>query len=560
MKKIISVALILLLMLSLAACGSKTDPSQHVDPGEAVAKLPMNQEKTDTPTTVTTPPPVNIEVDKPTEDKQITVRVGIAGTTIGDLTMSGHPQECFPAVDAVYDVVFFADLATKSWASNVLEEWHYEDDNTFVMKLKDGIIFSNGEKATSEDLLYSYTCLNDMGNEHWTRDMGIIPEECKTRDDFTVELKLTGKTEQLFNRNIPLINAKWAKDTKWEPDPWYNPVASGPYYVAEHIPDEKIVLKLKDDYWRLPASDFYVNEYIISRYGDTSTAYMALEVGDIDICAIDRSTYSTLVKDGESMGLDAAVITHGVCRTVMLPITFKPWSDENVRRAFAIGVNWKELAEMTFGDLTVMATSFMPADGPLYVNVGGFEYDPEKAIELITAAGYAPHEIKPRLVMTESEQSRMLGEGLAFYLSQIGIDLDLTLTDITTAATVNAMVDGVDIIFEWNRSGSATRNPTASIYTIEGQSTPGCYVDDARVQELFKFLKQNYDKPVEERRAAAEELQHLIHDHVFLVPFIENTEAIGFNAHIFTRDIVQNNCTGFQFLRCGSIGLRSNWD
>ena len=548
LKTVMAILLCCMMALSLFACGtsntSAESPAASSESGQGSGSG------------------TEVIPEAPTGDENITVRIGISGGVLGDLTMGGYPQECFPAVDTIFDVVFYADPDTREWTSNILEDWYWEDDTSFVLTLRDDIVFSNGDTAKAEDLLYSYTSHAVNGNEHWIADMKILVDESYVRDEYTAVVVVSEKSEQFFNRNIVLLNKQWAEATNWEPEEWYFPVGSGPYYVAEHSPDEQIIVRLKDEYWQRPVEDYYVNEYIFTRYGDAATAYMALEIGDIDMCATDGNTYDTLLNDGAALGLDAAVIKSGVNMIFMMPQQmYPPWQNESVRRAVAIGVNWAELGELMFGSLAIPATSFTPSDGPLYLNVGTYEYDPDRAVELLSEAGYGPGDLTIRMCTSESAENKAFGEGLTYYLGEIGINMDVTYADFTTAAAVNASIDGVDCGLQWNRSGSATRNPATAIHIIDGSSVPYGLIDDERILDLYDQLKTGYDLPVDVRKPIADELQRLIYDEVLLIPFVERAQAIGFNANVFTRQIVTESCDGsMQFLRTSRLGLRSNWE
>ncbi len=553
MKKAIVLVLALAMVLSLCACGSKPTSDQPSNPSATQAPSSQTGSKPAASSTATAAPDAQLEY--------ITLRLGVVGSSVGDLKIGGYPMELYTACDLIYDFVFRSDPLTKEWTSDTLEDFHYDKDGTeMVMTLKKGIMFSNGEEAKAEDLLYSFLCRADDGNSHWIADMGFNVEESYVVDDYTAVLKLDNKTEQLFNRNTPLINAKWAKETNFEPEKWYFPVGSGPYYVAEHTPDEKIVVRLKDEYWKRPVEDYYVNEYIFTRYGDSATAYMALEVGDIDICSVTTQDYDKIMTDGAAQGLGAAVVRSGCNSYIALPgHTFTPFKDERVRRAIAIGVDWDELGVLTSGSLFIRAHGITPSDSPYYFDVGVYEYDPDKAIELLAEAGYGPGDLKPRF--TTSEGSKNFGEGLTYYLSKIGIDLDVTYTDSVTAMKVSASVDGMDINLCANYGGSPSRNPALSIVAVDGTSTPTAWVDDDHLQDLLAKLKNNFEQPVNVRKPISDELQQYIFEHVWLIPYRENAEAIGFNTKVISEATISYAAdVSYQWLRTDRLGLRSNWE
>jgi ABC-type transport system substrate-binding protein len=89
---------------------------------------------------------------------------------------------------ARFDFLWYTDPDTKEVYSNVLSDWYYEDEYTFVTCLKEGVTFSNGEVATSDDVLYSGTCYIDA-KLSLAMDMGSLnTTKSYCRDELTTVL------------------------------------------------------------------------------------------------------------------------------------------------------------------------------------------------------------------------------------------------------------------------------------------------------------------------------------------------------------------------------------
>lgn len=461
------------------------------------------------------------------------------------------------ACDAVFDAVWYVDPATSRIKSDILTDWHWEDDTTLVMTMRDDIVFSNGVKATSEDLLYTFTSLVDRGAIRWIANMRLVPEESEIRDEYSIALKVTSKDELLFTAVTYLYCKEWAESVGWESMDWFKPVGSGPYYVAEYEPDNRMVLRLRDDYWLRPITDFYVDEYIIQYYANPTTMYMALEIGDIDINAgVGEADYRRFTAEGGD-GFDIAQKPNGVVTHFDFGfLNNEAWSNPLVRQAVAYGVPWDEFGELAYGALFYPATSFATHDSPLYINAGRYEYDLEKAQALLAEAGYAPGELTIETFMTDDPASVTQGEALKFYLDRIGFNAEFTFTE---AWGQKISSSEMDFGLHYNARGSGTRNPIASLNMAGVKSLPFLYIDDVKFQELYQPLASNFDKPASERMAMMNELQQLVFDECLNIPIAEMQMLIGYRTDKLSGQQVLDCSLTSMNIYLSKLGLKENY-
>ncbi len=160
MKKFLALFLALVMVFALCACGSKTEAPKTDAPktdAPAADAPKTDAPKTDAPKT-DAPKTDAPKTDTPaatTSSAPEVIRIGAAGS-LGRFLAGISPSESWIACDGVFDTVFRYDPVKKETFSDILESWEWTDDNTFVMKMKDCVYFSNGENATGEDLLFSY--------------------------------------------------------------------------------------------------------------------------------------------------------------------------------------------------------------------------------------------------------------------------------------------------------------------------------------------------------------------------------------------------------------------
>ena len=546
-KRTIVLVLCALLVVSMFAGCGKTETPANTNTNEAP--------KTNAPEAPKATP--GTEAPPPEDDEFVHLTLGVSSYLGTFITGGLSAAESCHACDAVFDSVWFVDPKTSEITSNILTDWHWEDDTTLVMTLRDDIVFSNGDKATGEDLLYSFTSLVDRGAVRWVANMRLIPDQCELRDTYTVALKVEQKDEFLFTSVTYLYNKKWAESVGWESLDWFYPIGSGPYYVKEYEPESRMLLGLRDEYWRRPISDYYVDEWEIIFYANPTTMYMALEIGEIDMMAgVNEADYARFLDEGSDVfdivGKSTGVVQHFsfgyLCNEC--------WQDKRVRQAVAYGVPWDEFGKLAYGAMYYPATSFATHDSPLYENVGRYEYDLEKAQALLKDAGYEPGELHIVTYMMDTPANVTQGEALKYYLDKIGFD-----TEVVLSANWGQIIPTTDVEFgtHYNVRGSGTLNPTASLNLASSKALPFLYIDNEEFQELYAPLATCIDKPVSERLETAKKLQHLVHDECLNIPITEQMSLLGYRTEYLSGQQVLDCALTSSIIYLSQLALKENY-
>jgi len=548
----VSLLLIAAIVFALFACGKEETPSA------ASSEAPAASDTSNTAAPASTPDSAETTAAIPTpeiSDGQISLTIGVTGY-LGRFLSGLSPADNQSACEAVFDFVFQIDPKTKEIYSDTLEEYHWDDDTHLTLTLKDGIYFSNGDKATSEDLLFSYMQHLERGSA-FVRNMLLVPDGCKIIDDFTIQLELERKDPGVLITPIYLYSKKWADSVGWDSEEWYKPVGSGPYYVAEYVYDDYMILRLRDEYWARSVDDYYINEYVIKYYADSSTLYMALERGDIDCCGVDGTDYGSVLKEGGD-GFNVVTKSNGVTYNFYFGYQeFPEWKNKSLRLAVAYGVNWEELGQLVNGDLYVPANSTTPTSGPYYYDPGTREYNIDLAKQYLEEAGYAPGELTLGCFL--SDQQKTFGEAIKYYLDEIGINTDIQYGDSSAMLSAwTTLGSGVDFCMHMNVKGSPDFNPAIStaLLPIREGVTFG-YVDDEKAQELYAKMSTSFDSTdTAYRKQVAADFQQYIYDEALIVPFAEYVSAFGYRTDKLTAEQINDIVLNASQIQLSKLGLR----
>ncbi len=495
MKKAIALLLSVIMLFSLAACGSGSDKSD--DSGSA---------------------------------KISTLKVGTANS-LGTCLANDYNGDCYTAIYMVFDSLFKYDPDTKEVGSDVLSDWGYSEDGmTLTLTLKDNITFSNGDKATGEDLLCSIS--NDT-----ERGTLIAPFftpydfENATVDGNTVSVPLTSPFSPKIWEigNLCLYDKSWSESVGWDSEEWTTgPVGSGPFKVSEYKTDSHIFLEKRDDYWGDFECDY--DRIEIYYYGEPATMYMDLENGDIALALeVLDNDYARGLAGEENIAVDT--ISAGENRILSIDDGNEFLSDVNVRLAIAYGVNWAEVADIGTGGLSPVATSLIISSSDYYKNVGAYEYDPDKARQLLADAGYSDGDITIKLVSTDEDDQVKMSTKLQADLKDIGITLDFVTLDFPSALAT-WLEGGTDLMWQDSSIGSIISEPFASLRATWDDlgGMPASIVNDDTYQTYLDNSIFTTDPEV--RRENLDKLQEYNKENAFVIPVLEENIAIAWRTDI----------------------------
>ena len=543
--KLVTLFLVLAMAFSLFACGKSDTKTESPGSGNGSNNSSNNDggQKTSG------------------DDEWVSYTVGL-GSYLGRFLAGINPAECLSGCDAIFDTVFRPDPKTKEIFSYVLKNWYWEDDVTLICEMRDDIYFSNGDNATAEDLIFSYFNHVERGS-NYLNDFGMVWEETVARDKYTAQFKLAEPYPGFINAPFYLIDKAWSQEVGWDSMEWYKPVGSGPYYVHEYVADSHIVLRSRgDDYWRNSEDPILVDEWILRYYPDESTLYMALEIGDVDFCWVSSANYSRFVQTGGD-GYEVKISPDGT--TFYFVHSLHPadgadyWLDKRLREATAIGINWEDVGKLAMGDMYIKAYSVVPADSPDFINPGQYEYNPDRARQLMIEAGYGPD--KPLRIYTstmDNPMNRNAFESFMFQAADIYIDAHVDFKDVSAALGDWLNPGNTDYGFFYNETGSTTREVRASVfdaYTPEGVTYT--YIPFPELLDKFQVLLRSTDPA--KVSEAGKWIQQFMFDEFLYIPIFETVSAVGWRTDKFTEAQIMNFRVYSDNYQLSRLGLASAW-
>ena len=299
------------------------------------------------------------------------------------------------------------------------EDWTVSDDGTeVVFKIREGVVFHNGDPLTVDDVVYS---LNRAIESPQTQKFTAVFSGAEKVDEQSVKVTLPQPYAPFLycigNPCMAIVSQKAVEE--YGEDFGRNPVGTGAYKYVDWISGEKITLTRNDDWWGEPAP---IKNVTMQFYSDASTAAIALETGQIDVL------YKSATSDRETLMANEDLIYYEWPSALCYHLSFNNGeesicSDPAFREAISYAINREDIL---LGGMDGVGDTleFMTAPSAFGYNPDFKQnpYDPEKAKELLEAAGYPTDgSVTLRIRCNETDLYSIPGEIIQEQLRQVGI-------------------------------------------------------------------------------------------------------------------------------------------
>jgi peptide/nickel transport system substrate-binding protein len=375
-------------MLVLAACGGD-DPAEPTDNGDAAADATM-----------------------------------VFGTSADPVVLDGalvSDGESLRAIDQMFEGLVTLEPGGTEVVAGLASDWEIsEDAMTYTFTLEEGVTFHDGTDFNAEAVCFNFDRWFNFPKPFQQADASYyyqtvfggfkgnpdaLYESCEATDEHTVTLQLTRPSASLlgalaltnftiaspealveFGADEGRINA----DSLFQPTGTFgteHPIGTGPFMFEEWIRGESLTFTRNPDYWNAEEATGNIGTLIFRPIADGAARLQALQSGDIQgYDLVDPQDYETIEGDDNFQLLPRPAFNVAY---IGINQAIKPLDDLAVRQAIAHAVNRQEIVDGFYAGQGEVAHEFMPPSLPGYAeDVTQYEYDPDKATQILEDAGY----------------------------------------------------------------------------------------------------------------------------------------------------------------------------
>ncbi len=368
---------------------------------------------------------------------------GAEPETLDPALVTGQPEGRLTY--ALFEGLTSFDSAGKP-VPGVAQSWELSPDRrVYTFHLRPDALWSNGERVTAADFLYSWrrVLAPETGSEYASQLYPVRNAKpfndgklsdfsqvgVRVVDPATLEVTLDNPTPYFldlcaFSTLLPVH----AATVERYPDDWTKPgklVGNGAYTLAEWRVNDRIRLQRNPHYWnRAHVGMGVVDVLPISK---ANTAFNVYASGQADL-VMDKGLVPNQLLDELKKRPDFHAAPFLGIYFLRFNCTRAPFNDARVRRAFSLVIDKPLLVHKITRAGEQPAYSMTPPGTGGYEPPAGLERNPEAARRLLAEAGFPGGRGFPRVSYLYSEGE--LNEGLAVEIQamvrrELGVEIDL---------------------------------------------------------------------------------------------------------------------------------------
>lgn len=444
---LVSIGLILLLSLLAAGCGSLVPadtapaaeaPAAEAQPAATTAPAAEAEPQAIAAEEVASGTPwINQCEGEPVDGGTLTLAFADAAMQGENWLSRASTNENF-----VFSQLVDLDIATLEIVPDVAERWEISEDGlTYTYYLRDDVLWHDGEQLMADDIKWTIEMFwhpdtniptrttlplfNIAGTDEFADGAADEITGVKVIDDFTVEITLKEPRADFF---YGMGGLNLFPKHVWEGIPFAemreSPLAreeiigSGPFKMGEFEPDQYYILEAFEDYYLgRPHLD-----RLIFRIGLTSVASWmpGLEAGEIQV----GDMVNGLDRERVEENADLAVVGAPLPGAMAIWPNHTRLTDKRVLQALVYALDRTAIAEGIYGPGQALPYEYVNIDPNhewISPDIPTYEYNPEKAKELLAEAGWDANQELQFITYYQTELDRSVVAAMQQYWADVGI-------------------------------------------------------------------------------------------------------------------------------------------
>jgi peptide/nickel transport system substrate-binding protein len=308
------------------------------------------------------------------------------------------------------------------------------DEKTWQFKLREGVVFHNGDPCTADDVKFSLErAIADNPRTSVYAALNTI-ERVDILDPLTINL-VTKNPDPLLPTRLSYYGGMIIPKQYFEKVGMEGfrkaPVGTGPIRFVEWKKDERLVFEANKRYWRTPIP---YDKVIYKPYPETAARIAALLAGEVDfITAVPPDQVEVIDKSGTAR-VEGALYAGFFSYTVNVKIP--PLDNKLVRQAMHYALDRQAIVKKLWRGRGVVPNDAYPNVDKIGYDAkkSPFEFNPKKAKELLAQAGYKGEEIKLESAVGYLSNDKQLTETVAAMLQDVGINARVQLLEYSVRA------------------------------------------------------------------------------------------------------------------------------
>ncbi len=403
-----------------------------------------------------------------------------------------------------------------------------KDGKSITFKLRKGIKFTDGSDLNAEAVAWNYQ-LNIDNKRLQYRDK---ITKIEIVDPYTLKFHITDYTNQLLHSYgwVPIFSkVAWDKAGGGEKSKEWaraNIVATGPFKLAEYKRDDHVRWVRNENYWQKGKP--YLDEVMVRIIPEAVTASAMMQAKEADMWV------QPPVKDQADLEKKGFIRQSGYGLPRMIYLNNKDPNSKfvnlKVREAVEYALDKPAMAKaLGFGYYTPLTMVAPPGEWGFDPEYKGRTYDPAKAKQLLTEAGY-PNGIKIKMTALTGWNDEV--SAVKRYLDDVGITVDPDMADPGRFFGTLWLQGWQDAILFLT---GMDPNYLVTFHRQFGPEPMANYASFKRPPELMDLAEKSLHLKTEaEQKAITKQLVRLMADEALVIPLYRVPNAYIIQPYVHT--------------------------
>lgn len=417
------------------------------------------------------------------------------------------------------------------------ENWKISDDGLeYTFDLRKGVKFHDGNDFDAKDVEFTVNMLRSNGS--YASFFEELISKVEVLDNYKVKIVLSRIEPQFLKRissyNGSILNKKaileQGSDSVEKQMQWLasNTAGSGPYKL-EFLTTDEAHLTVNENYW---GDKPKIDKIILKTIAESANLRIMLEKGDIDFYRLPAAIDYAALEANPDIEL---LVRPANSKVVYIGFNTEnpPLDNVKVRQAIAYAIPYEQLCKIVGGGekYSPRARSLLTSELSGAVPIFNYEYDLEKAKELLKEAGYEKG-FKVGFDLFNAGKFPDTAVILQAELKKIGIDMEIN--PMAPPAFFQSGDSGnlnFFIVSWWDNAA----DPVGLLNDIANSASipsPGNYAKYANKEVDSLINKAKIEMEPGKRNELLEKIQEILTEEVPYIPIYEAKIVLAFRKNV----------------------------
>ncbi len=420
-----------------AACQQASAPAPTAAPAPKPTEVPKPAAPAAAPApTVAPAAPKPAEAAKPAEAKPaakepsgtLTIAQGVDAESMDPYVTTSSASKGM--VWTIFDRLVYRDLDLKIQPGLALS-WKTLDDNTWELKLREGVKFHNGESFDAEGVKFSFARYVDPSIKNGYATLLKPVAEVQVVDPATVRIKTSEPFAELIETLASYVEMLPPKAAANAAEFVKQPIGTGPYRFVSWTPNDKFVVEAAGPHW---SGQPKMKQVVFRPIPEGTARINELRSGGVDVITNVSPLLLNSVQNQPGIGIARATAIGSI---ILIPsfLTTELFKKKEVRQALNYAIDREALIKVVLQGEAVPMSSPSPKGvaGGFVESLKPYPYDPDKAKALLKEAGFPDgFSVNFKAPNGRYLQDKQVAEAIAGQLAKVGIKAELETVEWST--------------------------------------------------------------------------------------------------------------------------------